>query len=363
MVAGLNEKKILVVAEEKAHRDMISDYMKKSCSECQSAHDYSEAIDILSGSHFDFVISDVQIGDQDGLQFVQDAGLQFPHLKFVMLASRSPRSPYSSIVASGADDFIVKPFKMEQLKARLDKITRDQEAFTQLSKANDELLLEARLNDFFMELLKSLISQASFDIISQLVLDCTILLTSSGVGYIGYLNATTGGFTVVACSEDAPTGCRADNKDSKEGMHSALWNLVSEKGQSILTNRPVEDPGRSGMQDAHPPITRFLASPARSKERVIGMIAVANAPEDYTEGDLAIATKIADIYALAIQRKWAEEDLSRAREELKATRDELAKIAEERSAQLTRTGELLRRSIETMRDVAQRGDLDAAEKD
>jgi len=52
-----------------------------------------------------------------------------------------------------------------------------------------------------------------------------------------------------------------------------------------------------------------LSAPALIGENLVGQIALANSERDYTDRDLQLVTRLASLYAIAIQRKWAEEKL------------------------------------------------------
>jgi len=80
---------------------------------------------------------------------------------------------------------------------------------------------------------------------------------------------------------------------------------------------------------------------------------LANAPNDYTEKDQMIAERLSVIFALAIHRKWADEELKQTEEELRKARDELEELVAERTTKLTKAGDLLKRSIDRFKEIAE----------
>jgi PAS domain S-box-containing protein len=77
---------------------------------------------------------------------------------------------------------------------------------------------------------------------------------------------------------------------------------------------------------------------------LVGQIALANKNEDYTEQDLNAIHKLADYYALAIQKMRVKEALQRAY-------DELEQRIEERTADLVKTNEQLKQEIVTRKQA------------
>jgi light-regulated signal transduction histidine kinase (bacteriophytochrome) len=75
------------------------------------------------------------------------------------------------------------------------------------------------------------------------------------------------------------------------------------------------------------PIHRFLSAPSLIDGTLVGQVAVANAHHDYTDRELEVIERLADLYAIAIQRRQAEE-------ELQGHRDQLEKLVKNRTTEL-----------------------------
>ena len=86
-----------------------------------------------------------------------------------------------------------------------------------------------------------------------------------------------------------------------------------ETKRSLLTNSAGDDP-RCGAPDGRIGISRFLSVPVLLGERLVGQIAVANSSRDYTELDLATIASLASAYGFALERRWADEAIVKARD-------------------------------------------------
>jgi len=171
----------------------------------------------------------------------------------------------------------------------------------------NELNRQITINATIADLSRKLIMSASLDEISALVLDAARTLTESPFGYVGYIDPQSGYLISVTLTRDIWNKCQVADKSIVFKEFKGLWGWVLEHRQSLLSNDPAHDPRASGTPPGHVPIHRFLSAPALIGERLVGQIALANAPHPYTAQDLTGIERIADLYALALERKWEEE--------------------------------------------------------
>jgi diguanylate cyclase (GGDEF)-like protein len=175
----------------------------------------------------------------------------------------------------------------------------------------DALSWELKVNAAIAELSSAILVEQSFSIddISHIVLEHARRLTQSIYGYVGYIDPNTRCLVSPTLTRDIWEKCHVPDKSIIFEKFSGLWGWVLDNKQTLLTNKPAEDPRSTGIPSGHIPIERFLSAPALIGEHLVGQIALANSKRDYTDRDLRLITRFASIYAIAIQRKWAEEQL------------------------------------------------------
>jgi two-component system response regulator MprA len=117
--------KILVVDDERAVRDSLRRALELEGYEIELAADGNEALARLeSADEPDAVILDVLMPGVDGLEVcrrVRSAGKKLPVL---MLTARTEVEDRVAGLDAGADDYVVKPFALEELLARLRALLR-----------------------------------------------------------------------------------------------------------------------------------------------------------------------------------------------------------------------------------------------
>lgn len=116
--------RILIVEDDPQISKSLAMNLKFSGFETQNAHTISAAWELLKIEHFDLMCLDIGLPDGSGLdlcQKVRDAGNDIPVL---FLSARTDEATVVKGITSGADDYLRKPFGIEELKVRMNKILR-----------------------------------------------------------------------------------------------------------------------------------------------------------------------------------------------------------------------------------------------
>lgn len=172
---------------------------------------------------------------------------------------------------------------------------------------------------------RALIKPASVEEISYILLEHAKRITGSAFGYVGYIDPDTGYLVSSTMTRDIWEDCQVPDKDFIFKEFSGLWGWVLENRRPLLTNSPADDPRSSGVPEGHLPIRRFLSVPAMVGEELVGQVSLANPGRDYAARDLELVEHLASLYALAVQRRWREDEHRRMRSMLIQKVDELAR--------------------------------------
>ncbi len=115
---------ILLVEDEPQLASQVSRALVRAGHTVDTAGDGPSAIDAVTGKRFDLVVLDVNLPGFDGfevLRRVRRAGLP---VRVLMLTARSEIGDRVAGLKGGADDYLSKPFAMEELLARVDALGR-----------------------------------------------------------------------------------------------------------------------------------------------------------------------------------------------------------------------------------------------
>ena len=116
-------KKILVVDDEKLIVKGIRFSLEQEGMEVDCAYDGEEALEYARRCEYDLVLLDVMLPKLDGFQVCQQIR-EFSDMPIVMLTAKSEDMDKILGLEYGADDYITKPFKILEVKARIKAIMR-----------------------------------------------------------------------------------------------------------------------------------------------------------------------------------------------------------------------------------------------
>jgi two-component system, OmpR family, response regulator MprA len=116
--------KILVVDDDDAVRSSLERALAVESYEVESAPDGRAALDRLADDRFDAVILDVAMPEMDGLEACRRLRAAGDRTPVLMLTARDAIDDRVEGLDAGADDYLVKPFALRELHARLRALLR-----------------------------------------------------------------------------------------------------------------------------------------------------------------------------------------------------------------------------------------------
>ncbi|PGE24317.1 response regulator transcription factor [Bacillus wiedmannii] len=134
------ESKILIVDDDKEIRNLISVYLENEGLKTQKAEDAIEALELLEEKRFDLIILDVMMPNMDGIEACMKIREE-RNMPIIMLSAKSEDIDKIQGLASGADDYLSKPFNPLELIARVKTQLRRFKKYN-TNADNDKSILE-----------------------------------------------------------------------------------------------------------------------------------------------------------------------------------------------------------------------------
>jgi two-component system response regulator MprA len=120
--------RILVVDDEPAVRVALERALKLERYDVEMAADGKEALDLLATRHVDALVLDIGMPEVDGLEVCRRLRSAGDHTPVLMLTARDAVDDRVEGLDAGADDYLVKPFALRELQARVRAMLRRTEA-------------------------------------------------------------------------------------------------------------------------------------------------------------------------------------------------------------------------------------------
>lgn len=116
--------KILVVEDERDLNRIITKHLKKNNYSVDSCFDGQEALNFISYSEYDLIITDIMMPNVDGYEFIDKLRANKNDTPVIMLTAKDTLEDKIMGLDSGADNYIVKPFEFDELLARIRVLMR-----------------------------------------------------------------------------------------------------------------------------------------------------------------------------------------------------------------------------------------------
>ena len=136
--------KVLIVEDEKAISNLILINLKAEGYSCTCAYDGKEAADQIEKNNYDLILLDIMLPEIDGyelLEYIRPTGTTV-----IFITAKGNLHDRVQGLRLGADDYIVKPFQIGELTARVDALfRRTGKSMTQFSLFGVEINTESRI--------------------------------------------------------------------------------------------------------------------------------------------------------------------------------------------------------------------------
>ena len=116
--------RILVVDDERAVRESLERALRLEGYDVELAADGAEALGTLADHHADAVLLDLMMPNVDGIEVCRRLRGRGDRTPLLMLTARDAVSDRVTALDAGADDYVVKPFALDELLARLRALLR-----------------------------------------------------------------------------------------------------------------------------------------------------------------------------------------------------------------------------------------------
>ena len=112
-------KRILVIEDEERISSFLAKGLKANGFATSVAETGRDGLAMISSGEFDLVILDIGLPDIDGFEVLQEVRRKGNDLPVLILTARDSVSDTVTGLEGGADDYVTKPFRFEELLARV----------------------------------------------------------------------------------------------------------------------------------------------------------------------------------------------------------------------------------------------------
>lgn len=136
--------RILIVEDSQTLADALSASLAREGHACDHAADGIDAAAFIDQYDYDLLVLDWMLPRRDGIDVLRDLRRKGGKARVLMLSARDQVADRVAALDAGADDYLVKPFALDELLARLRALARRPRGGGEAMLALDGLELELR---------------------------------------------------------------------------------------------------------------------------------------------------------------------------------------------------------------------------
>lgn len=115
---------ILLVEDEENLHEALKLNLEMEGYSVSSAFNGTEALKAVQAEYFDLVVLDIMLPELDGIGVTEGIRIQHIDVPILILSAKNSSSDRVLGLRKGADDYLTKPFNLEELMLRVDKLIR-----------------------------------------------------------------------------------------------------------------------------------------------------------------------------------------------------------------------------------------------
>ncbi|MEK6678989.1 MAG: sigma-54 dependent transcriptional regulator [Nitrospirota bacterium] len=120
-------KNVLIIEDEPIMRNILKNALTKAGFEATIAEDGIKGISAINEGDFDIIITDIVLPKGDGFKILKWAKEKRPETSVILITGHGKVKDAVEAMKLGASDYLTKPFSMEDLSLRINKIVEFQE--------------------------------------------------------------------------------------------------------------------------------------------------------------------------------------------------------------------------------------------
>jgi len=145
------EQNILIVDDDPTILTLLKEYIKTLGFNLVTASNGLAALSELEKSEFSIVITDLLMPGMDGMELIKEVKRKWPHTDIIVITGYTNSYRYTDVIRAGASDFIQKPFNLDELEAKINRLIKERRLRILLRKLSIRDPLTNLYNRHFFE--------------------------------------------------------------------------------------------------------------------------------------------------------------------------------------------------------------------
>ena len=148
MEKEIKRPSILLVEDEENLHEALKMNLELEGYDITSSYDGAAALKAVQSEYFDLIILDIMLPEMDGITVTESIRIRNNEVPILILSARNSSADRVLGLKKGADDYLVKPFNLEELLLRVQKLIEKNKKLLDKSSVGDIYTLGNNKIDF-----------------------------------------------------------------------------------------------------------------------------------------------------------------------------------------------------------------------
>ena len=174
---------ILLVEDEKLLSQSVVQYLSNSGIDCTQAFTFNSAINKMSEFNFDCIVIDIGLPDGSGIDLITYIKKKKLEAGLIIISARNSLEDKLEGFTTGADDFLVKPFHLSELNARINAIVRRKKFDGKETLEYNEIGVKLENRTVFVKEKKVNLTKKEFELLVYFISNTNKIITKDAIAY------------------------------------------------------------------------------------------------------------------------------------------------------------------------------------
>ena len=169
--------RILIIEDDKKQCWLLQFQLEKEGYSADTCNDGGDAEYYLSQNAYDIVLLDRMLPHKDGMSILRDMRRRGDHTPVIMLTALGELDDKISGLDCGADDYLVKPFEIGELLARIRAMTRRKGIIADINPKYGDITLDIKRGELICNGNSVVLGRKEFQMMEMLISNAGQIIT------------------------------------------------------------------------------------------------------------------------------------------------------------------------------------------
>ncbi|HEX7413875.1 MAG TPA: response regulator transcription factor [Bacteroidia bacterium] len=174
---------ILVVEDEKSLSESIVQYLTNSGITCTQVYTYNSAVNKLASFTYDCIIIDIGLPDGSGIDLITYIKKKKIEAGLLIISARNSLEDKLEGFETGADDFLVKPFHLSELNARINALVKRKKFDGKEVLEYNEIAIQLQSKTVYINGNKINLTRKELELLIYFISNSSKIITKEAIAY------------------------------------------------------------------------------------------------------------------------------------------------------------------------------------